>query len=110
MNLGIQQLIKDKSKVLKLNGEVDAYTAPKLRETLIPLTEEKDAEVIVDLHEVQYMDSTGLGIFVGALKSSKEFGSTLKLRGMTERVRRLFEITGLSEIMDIDNDIEEGAQ
>ncbi len=51
------------------------------------------------------MDSTGLGIFVGALKSSKANNSSLKLRGMTDRVKRISEITGLTEVMDIESGV-----
>jgi anti-sigma B factor antagonist len=90
---------------LKLAGEVDAYTAPKLKEVLVPLTEKEGQEIIIDLSGIEYMDSTGLGIFVGALKSTKANNSSLKLRGMTERVRRIFEITGLTEVMDIENEV-----
>ncbi|MCF6139347.1 STAS domain-containing protein [Pseudalkalibacillus berkeleyi] len=103
MNLQIQ--IEDSNQntdKLLLNGEVDAYTAPKLKETLIGLTQKEGHKVIVNLSGVDYMDSTGLGVFVGALKSSQQSGSTLILTGMTERVQRLFEITGLTEVMNIE--------
>ncbi|MGP4081925.1 STAS domain-containing protein [Pseudalkalibacillus sp. R45] len=95
---------------LVLVGEVDAYTAPKLKETLLEATQKPDQQVVVDLSGVQYMDSTGLGVFVGALKSSQQYGSTLTLTGMTDRVERLFEITGLTEVMNIENNQEEEAR
>jgi anti-sigma B factor antagonist len=103
MNLQISQRQIDKTHELTLSGEVDAYTAPKLKEVMLPLTEMEGFTVIVDLSGIDYMDSTGLGIFVGALKSSKANNSSLKLRGMTTRVKRIFEITGLTEVMDIES-------
>lgn len=100
MNLEIQHKEVNDVQELFVAGEIDAYTAPQLREELLPLTEEKGATVAVDLSQVQYMDSTGLGIFVAAFKSSKKHGSEFRLKGMTPRVKRLFDITGLAEIID----------
>lgn len=102
MNLQIQHETRKETEHLKLSGEVDAFTAPKLREELLPLTEVKSSMIIIDLSEIQYMDSTGLGIFIAALKSCKKNEADLKLKGMTPRVERLFEITGLDEIIDIE--------
>ena len=47
--------------IVKLKGEIDAYTAPKLRESLFPISEQDNVSIIIDLTEVSYMDSTGLG-------------------------------------------------
>ncbi|MFB5663941.1 STAS domain-containing protein [Alteribacillus sp. HJP-4] len=108
MNLDIRTEEKDGLAVLHVGGEIDAYTAPQLREALIPLTEKEGNQVSVDLTEVDYIDSTGLGIFIGALKSSHAHDSSLKLTGLNDRVMRLFSITGLDEVIDIDgNDREE---
>ncbi|WP_102349568.1 anti-sigma factor antagonist [Bacillus sp. Marseille-P3661] len=102
MNLKIDNKKIGNDQVLSIVGEVDAYTAPKLREVLIPLTEQEEMNVVVHLSGVRYMDSTGLGVFIGALKSCRRHGCSLKLVGLTERVERLFQITGLSEIIDIE--------
>ncbi|MFB4165181.1 STAS domain-containing protein [Alteribacillus sp. JSM 102045] len=107
MNLDIRTEEKNGLNLLYVGGEVDAYTAPQLRDALLPLTENEGAKVIVDLSEVDYIDSTGLGIFIGALKSSNSNNSTLKLTGLNPRVKRLFSITGLDEVMDIDEEREE---
>ncbi|MDQ0208567.1 STAS domain-containing protein [Alkalicoccobacillus murimartini] len=101
MNLDIHIEEAENQKNVFLSGEIDTYTAPKLRESLIPLTEQSGVEVIVDLSEVQYIDSTGLGIFVGVLKASDSNGSSLTLTGMSERIKRLFVITGLDEVINI---------
>jgi anti-sigma B factor antagonist len=103
MNLEIAEVMDDKSKgkVLKLSGELDVYTAPKLKEVLMPLVQQEHQEIIVDLANVQYMDSTGLGVFIGALKRSQKYDSKLKLVNPQKRIHRLFSITGLAEVMDI---------
>ncbi len=82
-------------------GEIDAYTAPKVREVLFPLCERINHVIEVNLHGVEYMDSTGLGIFVGAHKGSVPNQSELSLTNLTPRVARLFDITGLSEIIHV---------
>src|SRR5699024_6617444 len=88
----------DHSKVI-VSGEIDAYTAPKLKDTLLPLTNKEGQTVEVNLEHVNYMDSTGLGVFISALKSTKENNVHMKLVDLQERVFRLFNITGLIEIM-----------
>lgn len=101
MNLDIRVEELESQKNVFLAGEIDTYTAPKLKETLVPLTEGSGVEVVVDLSEVQYIDSTGLGVFVGVLKATDSNNSTLTLVGMSERIKRLFVITGLDEVMNI---------
>ncbi|MYL36111.1 anti-sigma factor antagonist [Pontibacillus yanchengensis] len=104
MNLNIDVDHEGNNKYVSLSGEIDAYTAPKLKETVLPLTQDAEAAVVVDLQQVTYMDSTGLGVFISALKSTKEYGGNLKLIQLQERVYRLFKITGLTEIIDIETD------
>lgn len=102
MNLVIDVVDEKAKSVVHLSGEVDVYTATKLKDNLLPLTYEKDHLVEVDLESITYMDSTGLGIFISALKSTNEHDSKLKLVNIQDRVLRLFNITGLDEIMDIE--------
>ncbi|RLL42145.1 anti-sigma factor antagonist [Oceanobacillus piezotolerans] len=102
MDLSIEVVENDEKNSIKLSGEIDAYTAPKLKETLLPLTKlEKVNTIEVDFTNVNYMDSTGLGVFVSALKSSNEHGNEFKLVNLNDRIYRIFKITGLIDIMDI---------
>ena len=110
MNISID--VKEKESVLavKVNGEIDAYTAPQLREKLFPLSEKEGVKMVVDLSEVNYMDSTGLGVFVGVFKNVRAHDGEFKIVGLSERLQRLFEITGLADIIDINSQIEGGVQ
>jgi anti-sigma B factor antagonist len=94
----------DKEIFVSVSGEIDAYTAPKLREELLPLTEGKNKVITVNLKDVSYMDSTGLGVFVGLLKQLNNNEGELKLVELSDRLKRLFKITGLSTIMNIAED------
>jgi anti-sigma B factor antagonist len=105
VNIKIEINEKNNGKLVFVEGEIDAYTAPALREKIVPLTEKEGLNVTIDLSGVNYMDSTGLGVLIGAYKSSQKYGSFLKITGLTERVERLFEITGLMEIMDIETTV-----
>lgn len=93
---------------VKITGEIDVYTAPKLKDKLLPLTEERGQTVEIDLENTTYLDSTGLGVFINAYKSSEEHESTLKLKHVNDRILRLFKVTGLHNIMDISTDEERG--
>lgn len=107
MNLHIDDHNEGQSSILKLSGEIDAYTAPRLKEHLLNLIEDNQ-EVQVDMQQVNYMDSTGLGVFISALKTSKEANKTFKLVNLQENVYRLFNITGLNEVIDIENTVRGG--
>ncbi|WP_416148592.1 STAS domain-containing protein [Salipaludibacillus sp. HK11] len=102
MNLEINVTETETGNIAYLSGEVDVYTASKLKDTLTPLAEKTNTELVVNLTEINYIDSTGLGIFIGVLKSTEKSESTLKLTGLNDRVKRLFEITGLNEVIDIE--------
>ncbi|MDN3018036.1 anti-sigma factor antagonist [Paenibacillus sp. BSR1-1] len=101
MNLKIEKQQSEKGILVQVAGEIDAFTAPKLREELLPLAEGSNKSIIVNLKDVSYLDSTGLGVFVGLFKQLKKSGGELQLTDLSDRLKRLFEITGLSHIMNI---------
>ncbi|MFD2639749.1 STAS domain-containing protein [Piscibacillus salipiscarius] len=108
MNLHIEDFKEGQVTVLKLAGEIDAYTAPQLKEKLLGLLREENADVQVDLEKVNYMDSTGLGVFISGLKTANEVNSSFTLVNLQENVYRLFNITGLNDVMKIENTIRGG--
>lgn len=110
MNIKID--VKENDTVLAINvdGEIDAFTAPKLREAIFPLSEKENVKMEVDLSDVSYMDSTGLGVIVGVFKSVRSHNGEFRLIGLSERLKRLFEITGLADIIDINSQVEGGVQ
>lgn len=102
MNLQVTQSGSELVHNFKVIGEIDIYTAPKLKEHLAALDKAEGMEVELDLSEVGYMDSTGLGVFVGFYKEVKAHNGNMVIKGLNQRLYRLFEITGLNEIMDIE--------
>jgi anti-sigma B factor antagonist len=110
MNISIDVKETESMLAVKVSGEIDAYTAPQLREKLFPMSEKEGVKMVVDLSEVNYMDSTGLGVFVGVFKNVRAHNGEFKIVGLSERLQRLFEITGLADIIDINSQIEGGVQ
>jgi len=98
------ETIDAQKSIAYVNGEIDAFTAPKLREQLniIKLTE--SIQIELDFRDVVYMDSTGLGVIVAFYKNVISVGGDVKLRGLSPRLYRLFNITGLSDIMNIEEE------
>ncbi|MGE7622344.1 STAS domain-containing protein [Viridibacillus sp. NPDC096237] len=87
-----------------VSGEIDAFTAPKLREQLTNIKLTESVQIELDFRDVVYMDSTGLGVIVAFYKNVISAGGDMKLRRLSPRLRRLFNITGLSDIMNIEDE------
>ncbi|GAB7040866.1 MULTISPECIES: STAS domain-containing protein [Catenuloplanes] len=87
--------------VLEVGGEVDVYTAPRLRERLVELIDGGVRGVIVDLGGVEFLDSTGLGVLVGALKRLRPIGGTFGLVCAKEPLLKIFRITALDQVFPI---------
>jgi anti-sigma B factor antagonist len=87
--------------VVELTGEVDVYTAPKLRECLVELVDEGRHHLLVDLEKVEFLDSTALGVLVGGLKRVRSHGGSLSLVCTQDRLLKIFRITGLTKVFSI---------
>jgi anti-sigma B factor antagonist len=102
MNLKVTpRRVDDTTVSLDLEGEVDVYTAPELKQAIISQVDASTRRVLVNLEKVEYLDSTGLGILIGGVKRLKEVEGTLLLVSASPRIRRLFEITQLNTIFRI---------
>lgn len=92
--------------VLEVKGEVDIYTAPRLRERLIDLVEGGRHRVLVDLEGVGFMDSTGLGALVSGLKRVREHEGEMVLVCTRDPVLKILTITGLDKVFAIHRSVE----
>jgi anti-sigma B factor antagonist len=97
----VDEAVDDSTHVVTLHGEIDAHTAPKLGSRLFGLAEDGARGVVVDLTEVTFMDSTGIGVLVNALRHLSLRRCRMVLVCPTERVLRPFQITGLVGHMTI---------
>ncbi|MFN8035452.1 MAG: STAS domain-containing protein [Acidimicrobiia bacterium] len=87
--------------VVSLRGEVDVASSPDLRDCLYRTIARGTERVVVDLAGLTFIDSSGLGVLVGALKRIRERGGELELRGLHDPSRRVFEITGLTKLFTV---------
>jgi anti-sigma B factor antagonist len=85
--------------VLRITGDLDAYTAPFLRDRMRDLTGVGVRHVIADLRQVDFLDSTGLGVLVGGLKRFREHDGSLAPVVTKSSILKIFQITGLTSVL-----------
>jgi anti-sigma B factor antagonist len=85
---------------VRVSGEIDVSTAPSLRECLATLADEP--VVAVDLSEVAFVESSGLGVLVAEHKRRRAAGHELVIIGSSPLAQRVFEITGLDHVLNLD--------
>lgn len=93
--------------VLGVAGEIDVYTAPNLRERLVELMSAGQTRIVVDLSRVEFLDSTGLGVLVGAHKRARSAEGHLAVACSTERILKIFRITALDKVLDIHHTVDD---
>jgi anti-sigma B factor antagonist len=101
MDLVVEIDESDAAPVVVVRGEVDFGSAPRLRELLVKRAMDGGQHVVVDLAGVEFLDSTGLGVLVGALKRYRTLGGDLYMVVTTDRVRAVFELTGLTSAFTV---------
>jgi len=95
----------DSCLVVEVDGEVDMTSAPTLRDHLLGHLGLGEPCVVVDLSEVDFMDSTGLSALVVAYRQAREVGSSVVVAGAQPAVRRVLEITQLDVLLEHRDDV-----
>ena len=103
----LDESVDEQTHVVSPTGEVDALTAPMLGRRLLGLVGQGKTSLVVDLSGVTFMDSTGIGVLVNALRALGRSEGRLVLVCPTERVLRPFQITGLIDYLPIARSREE---
>ncbi|MDX6706576.1 MAG: anti-sigma factor antagonist [Solirubrobacteraceae bacterium] len=93
--------IDDERHVLAVRGEIDLFTAPELKQVLAESIEAGRIRIIVDLTETTFLDSTALGVLIGAVKRLRSRSGALAIVNTDENIAKTFEITGLDQIFTI---------
>jgi anti-sigma B factor antagonist len=101
MDLEIGTTTEGDTAIVTITGEVDIYTSPKLKETLEAASAGGCRLIVVDLAGVGFIDSSGLGVLVGALRRAREKDGDLRLVSRDEAVARIFRITGLDAVLPL---------
>lgn len=96
--------------VVVLTGDVDLHHSPALHATLVEVAGGRPKRLMLDLSDVPYMDSSGVGTLVEVFRRVSAYKGKMILFGMTSRVRSVFEITKLDRFFTICDSEEQAAQ
>lgn len=107
MDLSLTTRVVNDRTVVEVAGEVDVYTAPKLREVFIDLVAQGTYHIVVDMEQVEFLDSTGLGVLVGGLKRVRAHDGTLRLVCTQDRILKIFRVTGLTKVFPLHKTVDE---
>jgi anti-sigma B factor antagonist len=100
-DLSIHVHVVDEMQVFELVGSLDIATSPTVRAALISASERGDHRLIVDLTQVDFLDSTGLGALIGGQRRAKEFHGEVRLVAKEGQILRLLRITGLLKVFAV---------
>lgn len=89
------------------NGEIDIYTSPDFKKTILDTFEEEESDILIDCINLEYVDSTGLGALIYVLKKLKEKEYQIYLTNMKPNIRKLFDITKLDKMFIIRGEVDE---
>lgn len=92
---------QDGVPVLTVVGQVDVRSAASMRRHLLELVDAAHLIVVVDLSAVDFMDSSGLNVLVGAVRATRPTGGAIRVVAASRNLRQLFEVTGLHKILDL---------
>jgi anti-sigma B factor antagonist len=101
VDLSLTERTVDQHVIVEVHGEADVHTAPELRDRLIGVLDSGHPSVVVDLSWLSFIDSTGLGALVAARNHANAAGASLRLVCKSERLLKVFRITGLHEVFEI---------
>ncbi|MBF8984690.1 STAS domain-containing protein [Lutibacter sp. B2] len=105
MSLNIDQHYNETENfwLIKLEGEIDIYTANKLKEVLTNIFVKNISDIKFDFSELTYLDSTGLGVLIWTLKKIKKTQKSIIIKNAKPNILKLLKITALDKIFIVDN-------
>lgn len=106
MDLRVRTAVHGDRVVVSVGGEIDVYTANSLREALTRVIGPGRADLIVDLTEVTFMDSTGLGVLIGSVRQVREHGGRVQLVVAEGNVVNLMRITAVTQVFTVHESLE----
>ena len=97
----LEVIKKEKFSILKLSGDVDLYSSPQVRKKILSLITKSNKNLLVDLAEVTYMDSSGVATLVEALQLTNKNSGTLRLYSLRDAIKDVFELSRLDKVFNI---------
>ena len=88
-------------KILKLSGRFETHTAPSVRQWFDETTLLRPANLVVNMENVSFINSTGLSSLIHGMKRAREMNGDLRLCGLQQAVRMILELTRLDKVFEI---------
>lgn len=107
MEISLTTRDQDGFSITEVSGEVDVHTAPELDQCLSEVIAAGGRKIVVDLSAVDFLDSTGLGVLVKALKQVRDEEGSVSVVATTERITKVFRITGLDSAIGVFDSVEQ---
>ncbi|MDH4169008.1 MAG: STAS domain-containing protein [Acidimicrobiia bacterium] len=106
VNLGIDVQRRDPWVVLTPLGDLDMGSAPAVRQAIVGAIAAGDTRLVIDLGSVDFIDSVGLGVIIGARRRARSNGGDVVLARLTESTRQVFALVELDQIFDVTLDVD----
>ncbi len=90
-----------------IDNDLDLYSVPELRKVISECISQKEADFVLDCSEMGFIDSTGLGELASLMKNVKKYYGTITIKGLKKHIKKVFMITGLSTIFNIEGEDDE---
>ena len=97
----IKEQEQDKHILIEISGEVDIFTCQQLKDTLYQCVDKFGKDLVLDCASLDYIDSTGLGVFVAVLKKVKQIDRNITIVNLKDSILKLFLITSLDSLFNI---------
>lgn len=97
MNLNVETTKDGNRCNISLRGDVDAASAAVLREELTSLADLGYKDIVIDMQDVDFIDSSGIGVLMGAVLRAKRVGGSIGLRNVGAPILQIFELLGITE-------------
>ena len=94
------------SKVIPLDGEIDLHISPRITTTLNAALKTKPRNLVIDMGNVSYIDSSGLAVLIEAMQKVEKYGGKFALAALQENVKPIFEIARLDQVFRIYPDVD----
>ena len=98
MKIRIEEI--DGNVVAFMEGSLDTAAATEAEKVLDPLNNVEGKDIVLDCTDLEYISSAGLRIFLGILQNAEEKGGHVYVKGLTDNVRAIFNLTGFSNIFE----------
>lgn len=93
---------KEDYKLVEIKGDLDIYAEDEFRDFIELELENIDKDLVIDIKDLDYLDSTGLGLFMKIYKNVNEKGKSVKIINPKENILKLFKITDLTEVFNME--------